>query len=733
MSRSLLAALVVLSAASAAADRPSVRALWTDKVPKVDGRLDDAVWRDVKRTRGFIERKPHLRAKPADDTSFAVLFDADALYIAVWMEDSQPDTIRGLTRTRDSFNIFRDDALSVKIDAALDKRTTLGFGVNAVGGRLDYRGINEADFRVEFDAVWTGAGTVTKTGWTAEFRLPWAALGIDPTTPLTAMGLNFSRDHPRRNATYDWALMPPPYRPISASLYGRVTGFEILADRARDQSKTGRRGTVLVPYFSGAFRDGPDTDAATDFNTGLDITSELGGGWLGQLTVNTDFAQVDLDDQVVNLDRFGLFLPEKRDFFLNDLEVFSFGRYGSSQLLHTRRIGLGDGGEPIPILTGLKVAGRPMDTLRFGLLQVTTREHNGTPWTSHLVARGLVELGGGSNVGVMLTHRQALDNVEDRNVVVGLDGAWRGTDDIPLLVEAIAMVSMTGRDAAPPLSATGGLDTDLDADEPAPGANVRMAWRGELIRPSLEYSWYSEGMRTDLGFFRRVGVQQGTAAVAFEPRIGKGGLEKINVTTKAAALTDDDASDLLDWNAGASVKAYWESGWDVELVGAYTSETVQRAFTVGRNTPIAAGTYDGPEVELSVGAPHMWPVTFTAELEYEPYFGGELFSSEMSFTAQPAAWARIDVGGEYAYALFDDDDSFQSVIVNSRLTLGFTPDLGLSMYGGWNHLSDLVELQTRLRLTYLPGSDIFLVYQLDLNEDGDYLFQSLVLKATVRY
>ncbi|MDP6944049.1 MAG: DUF5916 domain-containing protein, partial [Myxococcota bacterium] len=441
-------ALVLVAAPSRADDRPAIQAMWTDTAPVIDGSLDDPAWTNAPTTTGFVERRPVLRATPKDATIVRILFDAKALYISVRCEDSQPEGILANVRTRDTLAIFADDAISVKLDVKNDQRTTLGFAMNPAGARLDYRGINEGPFRPEFDAIWEGASSRDDTGWTAEFRLPWAALELDPTDAPGRIGLNFSRDHPRRNATYDWALMPPPYSPVSPSLYGDLLGLDALAGRlaASGEEPDLIKSWSVTGYGIVGFRHVPVDDDATRatvyepiYNGGLDGSVDFGKVQV-DLTLNTDFAQVDLDNQVVNLGRFGLFLPEKRDFFLSNMELFQFGFGGLAQLLHTRRIGLHDD-EEVPILEGLKVTSRPFDDLQLSLLHVTTMATDTLPWTSSGVFRGQYELGGGSNLGLMVTQRQSLEDIGDQNLVLGLDGAWRG-GGTPMLVEVFSALSI---------------------------------------------------------------------------------------------------------------------------------------------------------------------------------------------------------------------------------------------------------------------------------------------------
>lgn len=717
--------------------RPAARAVRAASPPRVDGRLDDKVWRVAWWHGHFVERKPRLGSRPPVRTRFAVVYDDTALYVGVHCHDDQPDKVRGRSRSRDSTALFRDDAISVKIDAALDGRTTLGFVLGPAGARLDYRGINERQFRVEFDAVWQGAARRTADGWVAEFRIPLSVLGLDPRRLPWRIGLNLTRDHSRRNASYDWALLRPPFGPIAASQYGELQGL----DSGKAGAVKSGLSVAAVPYLLGGFEGklnaAKELDHSGVINGGVDVQAELGSGWRAHLTVNTDFAHVDLDDQVVNLTRFGLFLPEKRDFFLGDLEVFSFGQRGEAQLLHTRRIGLRRGAA-VPIAGGLKVVGRMFNRLRVGLLQVTTMSDDAgatpLPWTSHLVGRAQLELGGGSNVGLMLTHRQSLESGADHNLVVGADGAWRGFDG-RLLLESSALISLTGAEAGEPETAAGAVGLGEGADRPAPGAAVSMAWRGLLLRPTLTYAYRHPDFRADLGFYKRVGVHVSGGSVTVEPRFERFGLERLTVEASADVVATAEGLSLLDWSAGGLAKLTWDAGFQVGFSARRLQETVLQAFKAGGSTTIDIGTYQANRFVFDGQTPSTLPVSLTTSLTLGGYYGGSLTSLAATVTVRPSALLRYEVGGVHSAARFDQAArSFSTSLLNARIGLMFTPDLSLDAFTAWNSAAELVSLQGRLRWTYMAGSDLFVVYQHDIDGvTGVTRFQSLLVKATFRW
>ena len=728
-----LATTVLVQSARAQDKRPEAVAAWTDVPPTIDGKLDEQAWLAAPLQSGFVERSPTLRATPKSQTTFRVLLDAEAMYFGIFCRDTEPEGIRSLTLARDSGDIFRDDALSIKLDVALDKRTTLGFVVNPAGTRFDYRGIDERDFRSEFDAVWQGAGARSDDGWSAELRIPYSVLGIDTSDPPPAIGLNLSRDHARRNATYDWALLPPPYSPIAASRYGTLRGFEILKSRTNDGG--GIRSLEVIPYaltgFSRSEQD--DSNNLKDerlLNAGVDVKANY-GPVTQHLTVNTDFAQVDLDNQVVNLSRFGLFLPEKRDFFLEDSEIFDFGRPQQAQMLYSRRIGLNEDGA-VPILVGNKFVGRPTRSTRFALLQVTTRPEGATPWTSNIVGRGIYELGDGSNAGVMITNRQSYDEIDDRNFVAGADIAFRGKD-VPIVLRTFGMGSITGDKAPEPATATGGSDAP-QSDGPAPGAGASAELNNELVRPSLAYAYYDPELRTDLGFLQRVGVHRGDYRVTVRPRVDAGGVSVVEIGSQGKAFSNPDFDELLDWDAELFAEVEFDAGYYVGVFGKHIFETVLEPFDIGRETTIPAAEYHAWSGGIYYGTPGTYAISINGHFVLREFFGGGLFQALANTSWAPTSLVRFDVSTQYDRVFFEDLPSFDSLTVNGRINFGFTRAFGLRLFTGYNLLQDLVLLQSRLRWTYARGSDLFLVQQVNLDDDTALPTDlSVIVKTSFRF
>lgn len=734
----LVSLIALPSLVSAAPPVKSARAVATSTPPEIDGRLDDEVWRTARKIRGFTERKPTLRGVPPVDTWFAVLFDANALYIGVFNGDDDPAGIRATTTTRDSFAVFSDDALSIKLDPTHDHRTTAGFVINPAGARMDYRGVNEKDFRVEFDTVWAAKSALVEGGWSAEFAIPWRSLGIDPRQPPVSIGLNFSRDHPRRNATYDWALMPPPFSPVSASLYGHLEGLDQLATIAHLASAAtvtsdgefasdaegflGRHGIALIPYVLGGFSrettTDPEINAGTDpqINAGVDVLARFGGGLRARLSINTDFAQVDVDDQVVNLSRFGLFMPEKREFFVRDVDLFSFGRSGSAQGFYSRRIGLDDGWGRVPILAGAKVVGS-FDRTQVGVIDVVTARTDDSPLSGDGVVRALHRFEGGSTVGGIFTHR-IRDGGGDLNLTAGADMTLRGRNQ-PLLVEAFALGTVDRPGARAASKSSGGGAVDL-------------TWRGLLWRPSFGYAFFERDLKSELGFFLRTGIHQTNANLAWEPRFS-GVLEKLTVSNSATSI-HDQSGDLLDVVVANSSRLTWKAGWWLEGLADWRTLRAQTDFSLPDGSVVTAGSYEMLRVGVAGSTPWVRAAAIQLRLRAREYWGGTMLEALPTFVFRPGGLVRIEGGASVQKVEIDGLTSFTSVVLNTRAAIGFSPNLNLDLYAGWNRLFDVFPVQARLRWTWRRASDLFVVYQAQVSGSSFAIpQQSLLAKFTIRY
>ena len=428
--------LIVLTAGLKAQGPPEIVALAIPSAINVDGRLDDEPWSRAPVGSGFTQREP-IEGDPATEgTEFRVVYTPSHLYIAVTAYQEQPPAIVAKEMERDS-RLYRDDSIAIVLDTFADGRNGYVFETNTNGARFDALITDEGgNVNTEWDGVWAVVSRRTADGWTAEFAIPFSTLRFAP--GLSQWGLNVRRMIRRKSEEVNWAPLGfddgdpadrTRYAVYRMSLAGRLSGLENLRpSRQIDVTPFLVNDTSRRP-LSEEWR----TENATD--AGLDVKWGLTRNLVLDLTLNTDFAEVEIDDQQVNLTRFSLFFPEKRDFFLENAGIFEYGlpqRDARSPVLmkvfFSRRIGFYEGRE-VPINYGARLTGR-VGGWNLGVLEVTTDAVEFDDGSSVRSANfGVIRLqrNVGRRSGVGLVYTDHSDSGEVRNRVFGVDFDYQPT------------------------------------------------------------------------------------------------------------------------------------------------------------------------------------------------------------------------------------------------------------------------------------------------------------------
>lgn len=716
----VLAPLLVLASAPAGAVGPAKRlsaAPRGDAPVKIDGRLDEPVWATAKVGTGFVERTPFPGRRAAVRTEFRVLYDAEALYIGVVNHRSEGDELRAFERQRDDFDVFSDDAISLKFDVRLDQRTTVGFATNPAGVQIDYVAVENSDFRREYDAIWEVEAQVYPDRWVAEFRIPFVALGLPGDPGDRVLGLQLSRDHNAALATYDWSEMPPEFGPVSALYYGRLEGLEDVA---------GGRPLVLLPYGLA----GLDTteDKLWQLRAGGDVQLRLGTDTWGELTVLTDFAQVDLDDPVVNFDRFPLFFPERRPFFLTGIDVFEFGNPGFAQIYFSRRIGLDDQGNTVPILSGLKSYGS-VDDFRFGVLQVVTAETDEAPGASYSVSRLRYNFGERGHVGLQATLRGDLDFLGDRfesedsfepDYAFGVDGAVRGFD---------RRLSVSGFWA-------GAINTDGDMKDGHTG-DLTVGWSGENVSPSIGTRFISEDFDPVVGFAVRPDLWQNRVDLRTILRPDELGLRSVALNFAGQIETAMSDQSFLGQRFDTYLSVESDSGLFFGFFIGAIEDVVRDAFDLSAaDRTIEAGRYRGVLTSFEVITPQGRNPSVGGFYEYSSaYFGGAYHRANLRGAVSFGAWGQLSAQGTVTWLDFPDQAVVTQSTVQGKLSLTPTTTLVVDLIGQGNTDAEIATGLLRVRWRYLPGSDLFLVYREQLDFSGPRIQsdRSATLKVGYRF
>jgi hypothetical protein len=689
---------------------PSIDAVSTEGVAiAIDGHLDEAAWARAPYASGFRERVPHPDRRPPVDTRFRVLFDDGAIYFGLEMFYAPDQAPRQIERTRDGTDMYSDDVVTLKIDARRDRRTTLGFSLNPAGTQLDYLAIDNGRlFRREVDMVWESSVVVLPDRWIAEVRIPAVALGLSDVAPGVerTIGLNVSRDHAARIATYDWSRMPAEFGPWSALHYGEIRGVTGLGGGAPYN---------LTPYalveHRGAGADGTRPDALRLSAGGEAQMRLVNDTWL-ETTVLTDFAQVDLDDALVNLDRFPLFYPERRPFFLTGLDVFDFGVSGILQPFYSRRIGLDDGARPIPVLAGVKLYGRE-GPVSFGLLDAVTDEEGRN--VNSLAGRVRVRLdGGASYVGAIVVGRQPFleervhDGEPGNQTTVGADALWRTLDE---RLELSAFVLGTSRD---------GPDEDPRTSEPiGTGEGVaafgQVRYLGEWTQPRAYFLYQDAGFAPSLGFVRRRGVPRALVEVPLVARPSQFFLRRLTLLATGVLETSPELDRLLTTTGSVSLDLESDAGWDLILYAAYVEDTVQRDFEPVPGVVVPAGTYEGVSSYVSLATPDNFnPYVYASYGLSNAYFGGERHNGYAQIAWSPLPELRVVLSADVYRVALRGADPFFTYAVNGLVRVTPLTTLQADLVARVDQESRRAIGMLRIRWRYAPGSDLFLVWREDM-------------------
>ncbi|MDQ6613105.1 MAG: carbohydrate binding family 9 domain-containing protein, partial [Gemmatimonadota bacterium] len=492
------------AAGTTARNNLSVRAVRTSKPIVIDGLMDEAAWATATAVGGFTQAEPHAGEPASEATEVRVLYDAEFLYVGAVLHDRDASHIV-VNDIRKDFKEDDQDDFEVLLDTFHDRRNGYLFLTNAAGARADRQIANEGrEINTSWDGVWSVKTRRTADGWTVEMAIPFRTLRYQLGS-ADGWGINFARRIRHKNEVTYWSPVPRAFSITRVSLAGTLDGLEI---------DTQSRDLRIKPYVTGrTVRDVGGVKAVTGEAAGLDVTYGVTRHLGLNLSVNPDFAQVEADEQQVNLTQFSQFFPEKREFFLENSGIFYVGdaaRNNRVQLAPTpdedlllffsRRIGLSPDGRAVPIPAGIRLTGTALG-MTIGALAIQTRRFGTSPANQYGVLRLRKNLLPGSDVGLVILDREALGNGNDRNWnrVAGVDANFRlpGTWDWNSYAVS---TRKPGRSAA------------------------QYAWRsslnheGNFFHAKVGVLEIGSGFSDDLGFFRRTDTRKYLADIGLRPR-----------------------------------------------------------------------------------------------------------------------------------------------------------------------------------------------------------------------
>ena len=693
-----------------ARERRVARATRTQTPPVIDGVLDDAEWARAEPI-GELHQVEPVEGAPTERTEVRVLFDSEHLYLGVRCFDSDPAGIIGTQMARDA-RLDPDDRVEIVIDTYLDRRNAYFFQMSPVGSKGDALiSDNGQSFNKPWDGIWEGKSSIDAAGWSFEMALPFQTLGFAPGAP--AWGLNVNRYIKRKGEVARWNNPSRDYSVFQIVEAGDLTGLEGLRQGL---------GLDLVPFLHADWTNPRAGDADLLGEPGLDAFYRITPSLQASLTVNTDFAETEVDERRVNLTRFPLFFPEKRDFFLQDAGIFGFGDTDSSDVLipyFSRRIGLDANGQEVPIEFGGKLTGRHAGW-NVGLLGVHTDEAGATPERDLFVARLARNVGEESTLGAIVTHGDPSSRAD--HAVYGLD--WNHRTPNPF--------------GAGTLTASAwGLRSDsegVSGDDLAFGASL--ASRSDLWRWGLKAREVQEAFEARLGFVPRSGIRSYAADVEYRPRPGGEGprtessVRRYSFGVEGLLVTDsggETESVLVDAKV---LGGELESADEFSLRVRAHEERLDAPFAIQDDVTIPAGDYDWLSLRFEASTAEKRPVSAVVSLEVGDFFDGtrELYAGDLSW--RPSRFFQGSVGYEQNHVGLPDG-TFTTDVGRVRANLSFSPDLDWFHFVQFDDGSDSLGWNSRLRWIPVPGQELFVVWNQTIERDGDALvttFQEAAFK-----
>ncbi len=687
--RILIAAFFLLLAAESVAvytvdgQRKSIEIYRAKAAPIIDGRLDDEVWRDAAIVDDFHQASPTYGAAPTETTRVRVAYDDEYLYISADLRDSNPDGIIAKQMIQGKM-FFSDDRFYVMLDSFNSKRNDYFFQVNANGIRREALRENNARFIEEWTTIWKAESAVHENGWATEIAIPFKSISFAPNSDT--WGINFGRGIVRKQEHNLWSSHERQDWPAYS---GELRGIDDIEQGL---------GLDIVPSVNvSQSRDLVLGEDRSGFEPSLDIRYRITPSLSATFTLNTDFSTAEIDDQQVALDRFSLFFPEKRDFFLQDAGIFEFGNIDTNgRPFFSRRIGLSDAGEAVGINGGIKLTGRVGD-FNVGALAIRQEAAGVVEAKDLFVVRGSYNVLDESAVGFIMTHGDPTSN--ESNSVLGLDFLYRNSDG-PL-----------GQIWTGKFWAQQSRSSDLDGDEQAFGAMLEI--------PSDKLSAYVSGQliednfRPALGFVNRAGIRRFDAGTRYRVRPEQGMWRALNSRIDFTHITDMDGQLLSQEVTIRPISFYSHRDDFIFIDWERNKEIVVDDFNLFDRLNIPAGEYKFDRVRAEIATGVQRPIRLVLSVQDGGFFGGDRLEKFVELQWRQSA--HFFLGLSFTENVVDlPDGSFTSHLASLRTDVAFNSKWSWSNFLQYDNSGDVFGVNSRLRYVPEAGREMVLV----LNHGG---------------
>ena len=680
---------------------PRMSAHRTSEELKIDGVLDESVWQNVEPIRQLYQIQPDQGNPATEQSEIRILYDDKKLYFGFIFFDSEMDKVVANDMRRDSSGLRSNDYGFLLLDTYNDRRNAVFFRFTPVGGMEDTAVSDSGgSLNTSWDIVWECRCRINEDNWTVEIAIPFSQLRFESSDSMD-WGLNFGREIARKREIAAWNEAPKTYGGLAkyrTAYFGTLEGLESISPS---------RHLELLPYIlPGASYESSteETEEGTEavFEAGLDLKYGVTPNLTADLTFNTDFAQVEADQEQVNLTRFSLFFPEQRPFFLEGASIFdvgiprpSFRRPPPLLLFYSRRIGLAEG-RAIPILGGGKMTGK-IGPYGIGILNVLTNKFEdeemdapeedmfSEPRTNYAVVRVNRDILKGSTIGGIVINKQDADAY---NRTAGLDFSYRPTREINI----DGLWSRT-------------FEADVSGNSNA--FFIGGDWRTNLFRLNSSYTDIGEDYNPGVGFVQRTDVRRFRGGGSYTPWPNKFGVREIQIGPEIDLVLTQE-NELETREITFETQFEFETGDDIGFEVKNTTEHLDMGFTL-QEGDIPEGDYTFTSFQASIRTSSSRMIGARLQVEFGEFYSGTRRGFSIDATARPNAKLSIEPFIEFNRIALPDEE-FDANAFGGRVSYSFSTTLFTKLFTQWSTDADVLSANFLVNYIYRPGSDFYLVF-----------------------
>jgi len=670
------------------AEARAAEAVPVDHAPKLDGTLNDPLWLDTKPITDFRQREPYEGETATEKTEVRIVYTRHAVYFGIHCYDSEPSRIIATELRRDVSQDL-DDHFEILIDSNHDRRGAYVFQINPLGTQNDGLVVEEQggsdgdDFDRGWDGVWSSEARAVADGWTATVEIPFTTLNFTHSLDVV-WGLNFKRFIRRKNEEDLWTAYRRTFGITKVSQAGELSGIKDIGSG---------RLFIVKPYGLAQYDKQTGQDPKFPLTGGIDLKYGLTSNVVLNLTGNTDFADTEVDLEPFNLTPFKVFIPEKRQFFLENAGVFNFDIGDQDQLFFSRQIGIDSvSGQQVPINGGARLTGT-IGRTEFGFMDVDTRSSGPNPYANYAVARLKESLWAGSYMGVMGIDKQSGDPLDSINRTGGVDTRLVFFKD--WFVDAhIAGTQSPGHPSG---------NSDVGAS---------LSYRSNWVEGKFERRKIGPNFNPEVGFIELTNANETYGDLTFKVRPRISGVRELQF--EGFILHAPDTQGVVQTQE-------WQGTFRADLNnGGYTDDDIADVFTQRITTPlhiyknvfIPNGLYHFARHQLTYGSGQDRRFTYNFFERFGGYYGGTLNEFRVRANYRPTA--------KFSISAMETWDRFRLPLPNGNFSVVLASLQGNYSFNRFLTFTSLIQMDTsntqaisanvRLRYNYRPDSDLYIIY-----------------------